>query len=368
MVRSWATRAIFMTLSLIGVCIVFAFGLARFQGGQSLSVQSGSMSPAIDKGDLVVVKSAPYYQVGDVITFISPANKRTTITHRVIAASEGVLQTKGDANDSPDPPIRPSMVVGKVHRTIPYLGYGVDFVRRPLGLLLVIYIPALMVIAHEIRLLSRHYKRLQPYLAPGRQPHHTKRTRKQRFALGTKTVVVGAASLLAIAVPARAALFSQATLAGNTIAAVAGAPVGHVLLRRIEFGCSLDNNDQVNKLPGIIMHNPTDEDIDTGGWYIQSNEGRLLTFRPRTAFDAHDDYDIQPDLVNGVQYGGDFLALFDSFGTLVDAISWGTDTTYLNPPLPDTQGGTIFRRVDLVVGTNTAADWAVSVAPCSDTE
>ncbi len=346
--------------------LLFASGsllVLKQTGSRALSVQSGSMAPVIKKGDLVVVKSVPHYHVGDIITYTSPSNRNVTVTHRIIALKpNGTLQTKGDANHSADHVISKGRIVGQVQHMVPRLGYGIDFVRKPLGLLLIIYIPAVLIIAHEFRLLTGHYKKMQPYLAPGRTRQH-KNPRSVYLAAGKLLLVCLVGSLL-IVIPARAALFSQTALVGNSITAVKQTLADHILLRRVEFECSRDNTRQRNKLPSIIMHNPTAQDTKTGGWYIESSGGRLVTFRPQTIFDAHDDYDIEPDLKAGVQYQGDFLALFDATGKLVDAISWGTDTTYLNPPLPGTQDGTVFRRVDLKFETKTVADWSVSVAAC----
>jgi signal peptidase I len=364
-------KPVLVGIVLLGT-VAASIGLLIAQSNDSrlLSVQSQSMAPALQKGDLITVTRVSVGQLaeGDVVTFVNPQNRQQTITHRIVQlpseANNQRLVTKGDANANADTPIAPSSIVGKVNQRLPLAGHAVDFVRKPLGLILIIYIPALMVLAHELRLLIRHYKLLQPYHLHGRQERKPKITGKQRFAAGAKLSVFLVVIALAVAIPVKAALLSEAVLVGNTISTIPGTAPDNILLRRVEFECTLDNTEQVNKLPGIIMHNPTDRDKNTGNWYIESSEGRLVTFRPQTVFDSHDDYDIQPDLLAGVHYEGDFLALFDSTGTLVDAISWGTDTTYMNPTLPGTQDRTVFRRIDLVFDTDTAVDWSVSVAEC----
>lgn len=352
--------------------LVVGAGLVYLQasGARMMSVQSESMVPAIKKGDLITVTRVSVAQLaeGDVVTFMNPQNKRQTITHRVAQlpseANGQRLITKGDANATADQPINPNLVIGKVDYRVPLAGHAIDFVRKPLGLLLIIYVPALLVIIHELRLLSRHYKMIQPYRVHGRKTIKQPLTGKQRVAVGAKMMMFFAVLVIAVAIPVKAALISEATLVGNRLTAIPPPLAENILLRRVEFGCTLDNTGQVNKLPEIFMHNPTGLDKNTGNWYIESSEGRLVTFRPQTIFDAHDDYDIQPDLLAGVHYEGDFLALFDNTGKLVDAISWGNDTTYMNPTLPGTQEKTVFRRIDLVFDTNTAVDWSVSVAEC----
>lgn len=353
------------------VALVVGAGLVYVQasGAKLLSVQSQSMTPALQKGDLITVTRVPVGQLaqGDVVTFVNPRNPEQTITHRIAqlpSAQNGQkIVTKGDTNAAEDAAIAPEMVVGKVGHRVPIVGYAIDVVRKPLGLLLVVYVPATIIVTQELRRLARHYKKMQPYRALGREPHHQNVTGKQRIVAGAKVVACCVAIAGLVVVPARAALESGATLTGNSI--TAQAPVDHIVLRRVVFECSLDNTEIVNKLPEIIMYNPTTEDINTGGWYIESSQGRVITFRAQTVFDARDDYDIEPDLQAGVRYGGDFLALFDNTGKLVDAISWGTDTTYLNPALPGTQDGTVFRRVDLLLDRDIAADWAVSVTTCT---
>jgi signal peptidase I len=351
---------------LIGAGLVYS----RATGAQLLSVQTGSMVPVLHKGDLVAVTRIPHGQlaVGDVITYVSPHDKRVTITHRIAAlpsAQNGYrIITKGDANSASDQPIATSAILGKVNRHMPMAGYAVDAVRKPAGLLLLIYIPALAIMIDELRRLTAYYKQQEGYRMPGREARRSRRMSSGTWALGAKALAICAVAGLVVAIPAQAALTTTATLSGNTIATARTAPLTHIVLRSVAFECSLDNNGVVNKLPGILLYNPGKTDTPTGNWYIQSSKGRVVTFRPQTVFDAHDDYDIEPDLKAGINYAGDYLALFDNTGKLVDAISWGTDTTYLNPALPGTLAGSLFRRISLVTDTDGAVDWAVSVSAC----
>jgi signal peptidase I len=107
------------------------------------TVLSGSMSPALDTGDMVVVTSvAPTeLKVGDIIVFNSPI-ANGLVCHRIIDVkqdSELVFQTKGDNNEDPDPFLVPSVnVVGKVQVDIPSMGYVVQYLRGPFGLLLIL--------------------------------------------------------------------------------------------------------------------------------------------------------------------------------------------------------------------------------------
>jgi signal peptidase len=107
---------------------------------------------------------------GDIITFRNPRNINQTITHRVVATpsrTTDTFQTKGDANQAADKPIGASAIIGSVEYPIPKLGYVTDFIRRPLGLALLIYVPALLIIAAEMRRLTQYYRKQQPYIAAG---------------------------------------------------------------------------------------------------------------------------------------------------------------------------------------------------------
>ncbi len=370
--RNFLIKSLAVT-SLLATIIVGS-GLVYIQasGSKLLSVQSGSMVPAIKKGDLVTVTSVSNgkFAVGDVITFTNPVNKQQTITHRVIQTptleNGSKIITKGDANPSADTPITKESVIGKVNYNVPVAGYGIDFIRKPVGLILLIYIPALVVIISELRRLSAYYKSVQGYRLFGHRIRTKVSGNKKKILAGVKVTVFLAILTLPFAQIAHAALMSSATFTSNTInTALAPTPASGILLRRVEFHCSDDNTATANYLPEIFIYNTTRTDKPVGNWYMKSSAGVVATFRPQTVFDSRDNYDIEPDLRNGLSYSGDYLALFDSQNNLIDAISWGTDQTYLNPSLVSPVVGTVFRRVQLVTDTDTAADWAVSVESCN---
>ena len=109
-----------------------AFGLEMFV------VTSGSMTPGIDPGDVVMVNTKnPSPRVGDVITFQPGESPSVYVTHRVVevARSEGTpieYVTKGDANPSADLSLVTSdQVVGTVSSVVPWLGRLVFGLRDP---------------------------------------------------------------------------------------------------------------------------------------------------------------------------------------------------------------------------------------------
>jgi signal peptidase len=140
---------------LLMAAAVFTF-LAPHFGWRVDAVYSGSMEPQLKVGGLVVTQpiAAEDIRVGDNITFHSPLNKQLT-THRVIAVEDGAspaFRTKGDANEDADPFIvTAGNVVGKVCLHIPYFGYATQYIKTPLGFLLTLCLPGLIIIIMEMR-------------------------------------------------------------------------------------------------------------------------------------------------------------------------------------------------------------------------
>jgi len=116
-----------------------------------LTVQSSSMSPAIQMGRVVVVKADREYKKDEIITFINPDTPDSSVTHRVFEVKEDdgriSFETKGDANEEPDAnEVESGWVLGKVIWTIPYLGYPVSFAKTLPGLILLIIFPGILIV------------------------------------------------------------------------------------------------------------------------------------------------------------------------------------------------------------------------------
>ena len=129
-------------------------------------VQSGSMEPSIKTGALVILKPSSEYHIGDVIMFGEDTKTKVPTTHRIVAdeVRSGVFYytTKGDANEDPDPQqVAQTEVIGKVLFSIPYLGYVLDFAKKPLGFALLIGVPAAIVVFDEAGNIWRETKRLR---------------------------------------------------------------------------------------------------------------------------------------------------------------------------------------------------------------
>ncbi len=157
-----------VTYIIYAIVIIFAITaiLAKFSIGgiKLLTVQSGSMEPAIKMGSVVFVKSQDNYQKGGIITFKNSNNPKETTTHRIIdIKKENNLiqyQTRGDANNAPDSQWADnSLVVGKVKFAIPYIGYPIGFARTLPGLIILIIIPATIIIYDEILNIRKEIKK-----------------------------------------------------------------------------------------------------------------------------------------------------------------------------------------------------------------
>lgn len=136
------------------------FGLSTYV------VLSGSMSPAFNAGDVVVVNKSATYGMNDIITFNDPNIPGKIITHRIIKSenknNQQIFTTKGDANNTEDKLSIPSTsVLGKVLFAVPKLGYFVNFSKTIPGFLLFIILPGVIIIISELLSLVKYIKVLE---------------------------------------------------------------------------------------------------------------------------------------------------------------------------------------------------------------
>jgi len=150
-------------LVLLALVIPFViYAVPAVIGAQySFVVLSGSMSPAIDPGDVVIVGEVDPATVaeGDVITFVR-GDADAPVTHRVIGVEEAgsglAFETMGDANREPDAnPVPAANVIGAVVLTIPYIGYVVQAVNTTTGFVLLVVVPLVLFVASELWSLFR---------------------------------------------------------------------------------------------------------------------------------------------------------------------------------------------------------------------
>jgi len=126
-----------MVISLVTVWLVFA--PTRIGGQASYIIINGnSMEPLFFRGDLVIVKKAAQYELGDVVTY-SDSKMGAFVIHRIIAAEQGYFILQGDNNSWVDA-YHPSQdeIVGKLWLHIPKLGKRMEWLRTPINLALTI--------------------------------------------------------------------------------------------------------------------------------------------------------------------------------------------------------------------------------------
>lgn len=123
------------------------------------TILTQSMYPTIKAGDIIVTykNDDDRYNIGDIITFVSPTsnNKSITITHRVKEIyslnNEFSYKTKGDNNGTADNAVVPSKnVLGRVVFRIPKAGYIQQFLVTKTGWIVAIVIPSLGIIIYDI--------------------------------------------------------------------------------------------------------------------------------------------------------------------------------------------------------------------------
>jgi signal peptidase I len=117
------------------VIIWIVFAPAKIGGQTSYVMVNGiSMEPGYHSGDLVIVRKAPTYQVGDVVTY-RDAEMGAFVIHRIIGIEQDQFVLKGDNNSWIDAyhPTR-AEIAGKQWVYMPKAGRTMQWLRKPLNL------------------------------------------------------------------------------------------------------------------------------------------------------------------------------------------------------------------------------------------
>ena len=150
---------------IVAVALLLIVSILPITGNYKvMTVISGSMAPAIKMGSVVIVKPAADYKIGDVITFGPYSKTKAPTSHRIydikVVDGQPVYITKGDVNNAPDArEIQKRDVLGKVLFSVPYIGFAVDFAKKPIGFVLIIGIPAVIIISDEVKKIIREVKK-----------------------------------------------------------------------------------------------------------------------------------------------------------------------------------------------------------------
>ena len=172
-VHKWVVRvakvAEYVGIALVVVlmtAVVLALLAPRY-GWRADTVLSGSMEPALPVGCVEVTRPVRLETIktGDIITFRSPTNGEL-MSHRVIAVEDGEslqFRIKGDANEDSDPFAVPAEnVVGRVWFRISHVGYVVEYLKTPIGFILLGICGMVLILAEMSTMLEVHWKEPAP--------------------------------------------------------------------------------------------------------------------------------------------------------------------------------------------------------------
>jgi signal peptidase len=153
-----ATRRVPALAAQLALVVAFAalvvLGLLPRTGWyRPVTVLSGSMRPAFDPGDMVVVTPEPIrdVRVGQVISYRIPIGDHHVESHRVIQVirrgGEISVRTKGDANTGPDPwtATLNGTTAWQVRAVLPKIGWAIFWFRTPLMHELTVLLAPLML-------------------------------------------------------------------------------------------------------------------------------------------------------------------------------------------------------------------------------
>lgn len=147
------------------ILYVLAISFQRFSNNRAIfgyrvfTVATGSMEPAYEVGDVILVKETipEELQVGDVITYLGNRSSVSgiIITHRIInieTKSDGTLSftVKGDANQVEDPVIDSSQIYGKVTMKLTFITFISNIVHNQYGFFFLIFVPIVLFIFLEV--------------------------------------------------------------------------------------------------------------------------------------------------------------------------------------------------------------------------
>jgi len=129
----------------------------------------------------------------------------------------------------------------------------------------------------------------------------------------------------------------------------------------------------------VELYNPTANPVDLAGWGIKdntsadplpafilgpgqylviaSNEGDFRAANPGFSASL---MSLGGPIGNGLSNSGDVVSLVDGSGEIIDAISYGSNTSAFDPPCPDVNKGQSLARQPVDADSNSAGDWVAS--------
>jgi signal peptidase I len=141
-IATWMIRLLLLVvLGFIVAAVAVLTVIPRATHGVALTVLTGSMTPGIPVGSVVVDRPVDpgTLHLGDIATYQKEPGKAEYITHRIVKIDASQTPTmftfKGDANRGPDiTPVPATAIRGKVWFHVPYLGAIRDSLHTKGGL------------------------------------------------------------------------------------------------------------------------------------------------------------------------------------------------------------------------------------------
>jgi len=211
-------------LKYTSITLVVVFGAILFMlsrqvaGYRAFVVMSASMEPLIRTGSLIITQRVNPHTLkeNDVVTFIRPDNTKEFITHRIVSVSKPdsipLFKTKGDSNESEDMwTLVGGGVVGKVHYTIPHLGYLLSLARTKIGIAVLILLPAFFIILDEAKIILALIKKRR------------QQSEKKLSPTAVTFLFIGIA-VYSFNAPSQAILTDSVSLMDNTISVLEASP------------------------------------------------------------------------------------------------------------------------------------------------
>lgn len=160
--RRWVGAPVAAVTVALALPLATLFGAAWVGGWRLQAVETSSMDPTLPAGSMLVSEPIDPADVapGMVVAFVHPEDRSRVVSHRIVRVLERrdglFFRTKGDANREVDSHLVPaSDVRSRVRWHVPDLGAIVRWLAWPRGFLVLVVVPALLLVAGEVRDLVR---------------------------------------------------------------------------------------------------------------------------------------------------------------------------------------------------------------------
>ena len=148
--RILASAAGTFVLTVVAMLALLAIVPAVCMGWHVYTVQSGSMAPAISRGDMLLASRSPSQHLAPGAVVVFRRSDHRIVSHRIVTTGPLGYVTRGDANPSPDSDlVRPASVLGVGRVMVPYAGLPAVWWQQrdfaPLAVFAVVLVAALVV-------------------------------------------------------------------------------------------------------------------------------------------------------------------------------------------------------------------------------